>query len=59
MWSFQYVTDQSSWPPLSTEIDKRPDEKFRQDFIGVPVTAGGERENKEQFPWLDPQGGVS
>ena len=28
------------------EIDKRPDEKFRQDFIGVPVTAGGERENK-------------
>ena len=33
------VTDQGSWPPESIEIDKRPDKKFRQGFIGVPVIA--------------------
>lgn len=29
-----FVTDQGSWTPLPIEIDKGPDEKFRQGFIG-------------------------
>ena len=35
------VTDQGSWP--SVEIDKRPDEKSRQGFIGAPAAAGGSK----------------
>ena len=37
------VTDQGSWPPESIEIDKRPDKKFRQGFIGVPAIAWGSK----------------
>ena len=40
-----YVTDQGSWPPWSIEIDQRPDNKFRRDFIAVPSAVLGERTN--------------
>ena len=37
-------TDQGLGLSQSTDIDGRPDEKFRQGFIGVPA-AEGESEN--------------
>ena len=37
----QSVTDLGSWTYQPTEIDKRPDEEFRQGFTGT-----GGRENK-------------
>ena len=49
------VTDQGSWP--SREIDKRPDEKSRQGFIGAPAVAW-ESKNKQHFLFFAPWGGV-
>ena len=43
---------------LSVEINKRPDTKFRQGFIGTSVAAGGS-ENKLNVPLLLPCSGVS
>lgn len=40
---------------LSVEINKRPDTKFRQGFIGTSVAAGGS-ENKLNVPLLLPWG---
>lgn len=37
----QYDTDLGSWTLQSTEIDKRPDKKFRQGFIGIHAAALG------------------
>ena len=39
----------------SVEIDKRPDEKFRQGFTGAPAVARGS-ENKQEVPLLAPRG---
>ena len=50
------VTDQGSWP--SVEIDKRPDEKSRQGFIGAPAAAW-ESKNKQPVLFFAPRGGVS
>ena len=35
----------------STEIDKRPDKNFRQDFTGASAAEGGSK-NKEHIPLL-------
>ena len=37
--------------PQSIEIDRRPDKKFRQGFIGTPAAAAG-IENKHHVPLL-------
>ena len=37
-----YVPHQSSWNPKSIDIDKRPDRKFRQGFIGALGASGRE-----------------
>ena len=42
--------------PQSTEIDQRPDKKFRQGFTGAPVAPGGVRTNN-RFPGVLPEGG--
>ena len=50
-----------TWTLESTEIDKRPYEKFRQGFIGTHAAAR-ENENKGQVPLfiaLPEEGGVA
>ena len=37
-----YATHRGSWKPKSVDIDKRPDRKFRQDFIGALGASGRE-----------------
>ena len=46
-----FVTDQGSWTLQSIEIEKRPDEAFRQGFTGTGALLGGS-ENKKLMPWV-------
>ena len=36
--------------PQSIEVDKRPDKKFRQSFIGAPAAVGGGAKTGNSFP---------
>ena len=51
------VTIQGSWLPLSIEIDKRPDKKFRQVFIGAPAAQREPRMDHRSPRLLSPHGG--
>ena len=48
-------TDSILGLPQSIEIDKRPDKKFRQGFIGAPAAAG--QSENDRFPCSPPKAG--
>ena len=41
-----YATHRGSWKPKSIDIDKRPDRKFRQGFIGALSATGSQTSDK-------------
>ena len=45
-----YATHRGSWKPKSIDIDKRPERKFRQGFIGALSATGSQTSDK--FPCL-------